>query len=233
MSAFGVPPSAPPATQARASQALTVPERAPGLQAMSAHGAASQALPSRDVVSQLEPLSPGVVSPPAMSHQTDATLVGGGFALGGAPQAFAGPPALPPRRGTARGGAQAALAGFPEAERNGAADAAVPSPTNSGATAHDFGYPASPPQVAAFPASGAEAVNGDAEIEPEWTQVYHDFVRIKQDCGEAVDGFTFERFTATLRKNRDTLMRQHGVQHVQFSAYVKQGRAALKAKPVR
>jgi hypothetical protein len=71
------------------------------------------------------------------------------------------------------------------------------------------------------------------EVEPEWTQVYQDFVRIKQDCGEAVEGFTFERFTQTLRKNRDTLMREHGVQHVQFSAYVKQGRAALKAKPVR
>ena len=75
--------------------------------------------------------------------------------------------------------------------------------------------------------------NGHDEIEPEWTQVYQDFVRIKQDCGEAVDGFTFERFTQTLRKNRDTLMREHGVQQVQFSAYVKQGRAALKAKPVR
>lgn len=79
----------------------------------------------------------------------------------------------------------------------------------------------------------ASAVNGVHEVEPEWTQVYQDFVRIKQDCGEAVEGFTFERFTQTLRKNRDTLMREHGVQHVQFSAYVKQGRAALKAKPVR
>jgi hypothetical protein len=83
--------------------------------------------------------------------------------------------------------------------------------------------------AAAYPAP----TNGSEEVEPEWTQVYQDFVRIKQDCGEAVDGFTFERFTQTLRKNRDTLMREHGVQHVQFSAYVKAGRAALKAKPVR
>jgi hypothetical protein len=95
------------------------------------------------------------------------------------------------------------------------------------------------PAVAAQPmAAPAEVqhgvhVNGNDEIEPEWTQVYQDFVRIKQDCGEAVEGFTFERFTQTLRKNRDTLMREHGVQQVQFSAYVKQGRAALKAKPVR
>lgn len=81
--------------------------------------------------------------------------------------------------------------------------------------------------------TAGEGVNGTQEVEPEWTQVYQDFVRIKQDCGEAVEGFTFERFTQTLRKNRDTLMREHGVQHVQFSAYVKQGRAALKAKPVR
>jgi hypothetical protein len=76
-------------------------------------------------------------------------------------------------------------------------------------------------------------VNGTGDLEPDWMQVYHDFVRVKQECGEAVEGFTFERFTATLRKNRDSLMREHGVQRVHFSAYVKQGRAALKAKPVR
>lgn len=104
----------------------------------------------------------------------------------------------------------------------------------------DAGYPELPrPAEVGMAGSGGHvghasvAVNGTPEIEPEWTQVYEDFVRIKQDCGEAVEGFTFERFTQTLRKNRDTLMREHGVQHVQFSAYVKQGRAALKAKPVR
>jgi hypothetical protein len=94
-----------------------------------------------------------------------------------------------------------------------------------------------PPRIAAVDTRQAESgepeVNGDADHEPEWMQVYHDFVRLKQDCGEAVEGFTFERFTQTLRKNRDTLMREHGVQRVHFSAYVKQGRAALKAKPVR
>ena len=105
--------------------------------------------------------------------------------------------------------------------------------------ARDISYPSVPGPLepgspgAALNASAGDAVNGVQEVDPEWTQVYQDFVRIKQDCGEAVEGFTFERFTQTLRKNRDTLMREHGVQHVQFSAYVKQGRAALKAKPVR
>jgi hypothetical protein len=105
-------------------------------------------------------------------------------------------------------------------------------------------FPPAVPRVAAVDArhaaaghSSANAAsdggNGTDDHEPEWMQVYHDFVRLKQDCGEAVEGFTFERFTQTLRKNRDTLMREHGVQRVHFSAYVKQGRAALKAKPVR
>jgi hypothetical protein len=98
---------------------------------------------------------------------------------------------------------------------------------------HVAAGPAEMAMGAAPMAGHAAGQNGDAGVEPEWNQVYEDFVRIKQDCGEAVDGFTFERFTQTLRKNRDTLMREHGVQHVQFSAYVKQGRAALKAKPVR
>jgi hypothetical protein len=82
-------------------------------------------------------------------------------------------------------------------------------------------------------AGHAADANGTSELEPEWTQVYHDFVKLKQDCGEAVEGFTFERFTQTLFKTRDKLMREHGVQRVHFSAYVKQGHAALKAKPVR
>jgi hypothetical protein len=120
----------------------------------------------------------------------------------------------------------------------------VPEPVqpNLGGTALGLGgfappeaaYAAPAPQEMAAPnAQVSHGVNGTDEVEPEWTQVYQDFVRIKQDCGEAVEGFTFERFTQTLRKNRDTLMREHGVQHVQFSAYVKLGRAALKAKPVR
>jgi hypothetical protein len=90
-----------------------------------------------------------------------------------------------------------------------------------------------PPEVATLHGTGEPAPNGGTELEPEWTQVYHDFVKLKQDCGEAVEGFTFERFTQTLFKTRDKLMREHGVQRVHFSAYVKQGHAALKAKPVR
>jgi hypothetical protein len=167
-----------------------------------------------------------------------------GLSTSGAAQVVA---AAPPRRAS-RVAAQSVAAAAPEPARP---EAEAPAGGYAGATVMGLGA-ASPAKPAADPSytnlqapdarfsepphldgGHGSPVNGVHEVEPEWTQVYHDFVRMKQDCGEAVEGFTFERFTQTLRKNRDTLMREHGVQHVQFSAYVKQGRAALKAKPVR
>ncbi|MEY4544642.1 MAG: hypothetical protein RL685_837 [Pseudomonadota bacterium] len=129
--------------------------------------------------------------------------------------------ALPPRRARSVEQPMAQTApGFPVAA--GAAAVAVAQPFEQA------DHSPAPPRLAPV-----EAVNGASDLEPEWTQVYHDFVRLKTDCGEATEGFTFERFTQELRKNRDKLRRDHGVQRVHFSAYVKQGRAALKAKPIR
>ncbi|MEO8183479.1 MAG: MXAN_5187 family protein [Deltaproteobacteria bacterium] len=168
------------------------------------------------------------VGAPQYGHVT-AAVGGFDFASSGSAALASARGAIPPRRTTRSGGeafpmtAGAAAVAFPPA---------LPEPE----------FSPSPPRVAALdmrnaataqPAAEPSAANGDGDHEPEWMQVYHDFVRLKQDCGEAVEGFTFERFTQTLRKNRDTLMREHGVQRVHFSAYVKQGRAALKAKPVR
>jgi hypothetical protein len=67
----------------------------------------------------------------------------------------------------------------------------------------------------------------------EWTTVYEDFVRTKKQCGEPVDGVTFEKFAAKLRQNRDALLKRHGCKRVRFSVYVKDGRASLKATPIR
>jgi len=63
--------------------------------------------------------------------------------------------------------------------------------------------------------------------------VYDAFVRTREECGEPTSGLTFERFQQTLRKNRDALMQRHGCSRVTFSVYVKEGKAALKAVPVR
>jgi hypothetical protein len=78
-------------------------------------------------------------------------------------------------------------------------------------------------------AGAAKAPNDTAE----WMTVYDDFVRTKKQCGEPTEGLTFEKFQATLKKNRDALMQRHNCKRVRFSVYVKEGRASLKATPVR
>jgi hypothetical protein len=72
-----------------------------------------------------------------------------------------------------------------------------------------------------------------ADTQAEWKGVYEEFIRTKQQCGEPTDGLTFEKFQQTLKKNRDALIQRHGCKRVKFSVYVKEGRASLKATPVR
>lgn len=67
----------------------------------------------------------------------------------------------------------------------------------------------------------------------EWHKVYEEFLRTKRECSEPTEGLTFEKFQQTLKKNRDALMQRHGCKRVKFSVYVKEGRASLKATPVR
>lgn len=64
-------------------------------------------------------------------------------------------------------------------------------------------------------------------------QVYDDYVKVKRECGENVDGLTFDKFAVTLRKNRDQILSKHEARDVKFTVYVKAGKAALKASPVR
>lgn len=64
-------------------------------------------------------------------------------------------------------------------------------------------------------------------------QVYEEFVQVKKDCGESLTGFTFEKFAQTLKKNKETIVQKHGAQDVKFTVYVKDGKAALKATPVK
>lgn len=86
-----------------------------------------------------------------------------------------------------------------------------------------------PPEVLAQ-ATGENRASDDAK---EWVAVYEDFIRTKKQCGEPVEGLTFEKFSHTLKKNRDALVQRHGCKHVKFSVYVKEGRASLKATPVK
>ena len=79
----------------------------------------------------------------------------------------------------------------------------------------------------------AAASGGSTGESAEWLAVYDDFVKTKKQCGEPTDGLTFEKFQHTLKKNRDQLIQRHSCKRVRFSVYVKEGRASLKATPVR
>lgn len=64
-------------------------------------------------------------------------------------------------------------------------------------------------------------------------QIYEEFVELKRKCGESVDGLTYEKFEGKLRQNRDQLIDKYGCKSVKFQVYVKDGKAALKATPVK
>jgi len=86
---------------------------------------------------------------------------------------------------------------------------------------------------ATMPEGGLAAWGSGDPDEAEWRGVFNDFVALKQQCGEATDGFTYEKFEANLRKSRERLTQHHGAKRVKFSVYVKEGRAALKANPIK
>jgi hypothetical protein len=64
-------------------------------------------------------------------------------------------------------------------------------------------------------------------------RVFDQFVVLKTRCGESTDSLTFEKFATKLRNNRDALMAKHACSEVRFEVYVKDGKAALKATPVK
>ncbi len=88
--------------------------------------------------------------------------------------------------------------------------------------------------VATVPAEVMAQATGSALDEnAEWRVVYQNFIRIKKQCSEPTEGLSFEKFSVTLRRNRDQLAEKHGVKRVKFSVYVKEGRASLKATPMK
>jgi hypothetical protein len=91
--------------------------------------------------------------------------------------------------------------------------------------------------VGAVPADVMAEATGDAraalEEASEWALVYEEFVRTKRLCGEQTDGLTYDKFSMKLAQNRDELTKRYACRRVRFSVYIKEGRASLKATPVR
>ena len=69
--------------------------------------------------------------------------------------------------------------------------------------------------------------------ETHWQEVFRDFVATREKCGEASDGLTYDKFSQKLRKNKEQLVAKYNCRTVRFQVHVKEGKAALKATPVR
>jgi hypothetical protein len=74
---------------------------------------------------------------------------------------------------------------------------------------------------------------GEPLEEEHWEQVFQEFMQVRAQCGEPSEGLTFDRFRVKLEKNKEQLVQRYGCRSVRFQVYVKEGKAALKATPVK
>ncbi len=110
-------------------------------------------------------------------------------------------------------------------------------PTRPNAILDDYaGYddPEENTQVKHVPQSlleaSAPAVQGE---DVHFREVFEQFVATQKDCGAPVNGLTFDKFVRKLHAAREQVMKRHDAASVRFTVYVKEGRAALKASPVK
>jgi len=97
------------------------------------------------------------------------------------------------------------------------------------------GAPPLPPQSSSGFGGSTPHPGGDGlpDEMTEWRRVYEEFLGVKKQCGEPTGSLTFEKFQGTLQRNKDALVARHGCSRVKFTVYVKDGKAALKASPVK
>jgi hypothetical protein len=93
----------------------------------------------------------------------------------------------------------------------------------------------SAPTAAAPPLGSQPTQSGSFNMaeEQHFQEIFREFLTTRDRCGEPNDGLTYEKFAAKLRKNKEQLMQKYACRTVRFQVYVKEGKAALKATPVK
>jgi hypothetical protein len=83
--------------------------------------------------------------------------------------------------------------------------------------------------------SSSDPTQSDSEDDDEQhvRAVYSEFLVAKQQCGESVAGLTLDKFRLRLQENRNSLMARHACRTVRFAVYIKDGKASLRATPVK
>jgi hypothetical protein len=67
----------------------------------------------------------------------------------------------------------------------------------------------------------------------QWRTTFDEFVATRQRLGESTQGLSFEKFQVQLKKNKEQLVKQYNCKRVKFTVYEKEGKAALKATPIK
>ncbi|WNG38730.1 cell division protein FtsK [Archangium violaceum] len=107
--------------------------------------------------------------------------------------------------------------------RPNTAEVPLPAPGHPGVAA---------PSSAPTPVMGTQ-MQGVLSEESHFQEVFREFVATRDQCGEPNDGLTYDKFVAKLRKNKEQLVQKYACKTVRFQVYVKEGKAALKATPVK
>ncbi|MDQ3341313.1 MAG: hypothetical protein M4D80_39670 [Myxococcota bacterium] len=92
---------------------------------------------------------------------------------------------------------------------------------------------AAPPLTLDDDILGLPADDAPSSVDPYFKQVYDQFISTKKTCGESTAGLTYEKFAEKLVRNRDDLIAKTHCREVRFTVYTKDGKAALKATPVK
>jgi hypothetical protein len=121
------------------------------------------------------------------------------------------------------------------AESAGPAQAVRDAPPAPATTGEWFQGPGPGPEegAAASPQPAAAAAAPEVDEETHWQQVFQEFVRTRASCGEPSEGLTYDKFRQKLEGNKAQLAAKYGCKTVRFQVYVKDGKAALKATPVK
>jgi len=156
---------------------------------------------------------------------------------GGAPPPPAPPMADPFAMAAAQQGYDSPPMGEdnPDATRVAAVPAELIKAARAGASGGNTGErPALKASTASMPKVASLAPAGGAnEEEKHFQEVFRDFVATREKCREPADGLTFDKFKAKLLKNKEQLVTKYQCRTVRFQVYVKDGKAALKATPVK
>jgi hypothetical protein len=164
---------------------------------------------------------PAFKPPPAGAPLPPAAPMADPFAMAAAQQGYDSPPMGEDN---------------PDATRVAAVPAELIKAARAGASGgHTGERPALKAPTASMPKVASLAPAGGAanEEEKHFQEVFRDFVATREKCREPADGLTFDKFKAKLLKNKEQLVAKYQCRTVRFQVYVKDGKAALKATPVK